>query len=83
VNSMNPDLARLVVIEAYRAGDALGGLVPSLKEGLTEAEYKRYLLAIGSCIEQIHEALLKPAYDAVPGLEASVAANIEKFGRAF
>ncbi len=80
---MNPDLARLVVVEAYRAGDALGGLVPSLKEGLSEAEYKQFLLAIGSCIEHIHEALLQPMYQAVPGLEASVSANIEKFGRAF
>ena len=80
---MNPDLARLVVIEVYRAGDALGGPVPSLKEGLPEAEYKRYLLAIGSCLEKNHEALLKPVYEAVPGLEASVASNIEKFGRTF
>lgn len=80
---MNPDLARLVVIEVYRAGDALGGLVPSLKAALPEAEYKRYLLAIGSCLDMHNETLLKPMFEAIPGLEESVASNIEKFGRAF
>ncbi len=83
MKAMNPDLARLVVIEAFRACDALGGLVPCLKEDLPEDEYKRYALAIGACISEIGDAVLKRAYEDVPGLEATVAANIEKFGRAF
>jgi hypothetical protein len=80
---MNSDLARLVVVEAFRACDALRGLLQPLKEDLSEAEYRKYLLAIGSCVAQIGDSVLERVYADVPGLEESVKANIEKSGRAF
>ena len=80
---MEKELAKLVVLTAFRSSSELGNLVPLLKEHVDEATYRRYGTAIATASAEIGRQILHPLFATYPELEAEIEANVRKFGRAF
>jgi hypothetical protein len=76
---MEKELAREIVITAYRSGSYLGSLMPLLKQHCSEAEYAPFREAIPALIGEIHNQLEKRVYAVYPELEGEVGDHIQKF----
>ena len=78
---MDKELAREIVIAAYRSSSYLDSLMPVLKQHCSEAEYAPFRATIPKLIVAIHDQLVQRAYVLHPELAAEVGAHIEKFGQ--
>ncbi len=73
-------MARIMATAGLRASRELGELVRLLDEN--EPDSKELKLGIASAIAEIGFAVMNPAYEADPALEAEFEARIQRYGRA-
>jgi hypothetical protein len=79
--AMEKELAREIIIAAYRSGSYLGSLMPTLKQHCTETEYAPPRQAIPRLLTDINDTLAKHVYALYPELEGEIGDHIEKFGQ--
>ena len=80
---MKEDVARLVVVESFRASASLGNLMPLLKEHLTSEEYATVSSALARCMGQIGLEVLNPLFVEHPELKEELDRRVHTYGRAF
>jgi hypothetical protein len=78
---MNIDLARTMVRTAFDANRTLQAILPMLKAGLSEADYRSSAHEVAVAIDQVNTALLARAVAAHPVLQAEIETAIRKHGR--
>lgn len=78
---MHIDLARHVLRAAFRSTRALQELLPALKEGCSDEEYRQYALGIARAIDTVGAVLTNRVLAAHPGLAREIEADIASHGR--
>ena len=78
---MDIELARTMGRTAFDANRALHSILPILKAGLSEADYRSSAHDVAVAIDQVNTALLARAIAAHPDLEGEIETAIRERGR--
>jgi hypothetical protein len=78
---MDADLARAVLRGTFESNRVLQELLPALKAGCSEDEYRTYAKAIATVIAESGGQIMSRIFAGHPGLEAEVDAAIRRDGR--
>lgn len=78
---MDIDLARTMVRTAFDANRTLEAILPALKAGLPEADYRASAHDLAVAVDHVNTALLTRAIAAHPGLDAEIETAIQEQGR--
>lgn len=78
---MDIELARTMVRTAFDANRMLQAILPMLKAGLPETDYRSSAHDVAVAIDQVNTALLARAIAAHPGLEGEIETAIREQGR--
>jgi hypothetical protein len=78
---MDIELARTMVRTAFDANRTLQAILPTLKAGLPEADYRASAHDLAVAVDHVNTALLARAIAAHPGLEAEIETAIREQGR--
>ncbi|WP_066819412.1 hypothetical protein [Sphingomonas mali] len=76
---MDEDLARILATGGSAASRELSRLHDLAREFLPENEELRY--GIASALAEVGLKVMRPAFDAHPGLEAEFQRRVDKYGR--
>ncbi len=77
---MDIDLGRQMVRAAFKASGELEAMLPILREGCSEDEYRDLARGIAAAIDGVNRGLLGKAIASHPELEAEIDADIQKHG---
>jgi hypothetical protein len=78
---MDIDLARAMARTAFDANRSLQAILPQLKAGLSEADYRACAHELAVAIDQVNTALLARAVAVHPVLETEIETAIREHGR--
>jgi hypothetical protein len=78
---MDIDMAREVVLAAFRSGSELERLLRPLKEQCTPDEYRAYARAVAAAVDAIGVQLIKRVTIAYPELHSEIETSIASRGR--
>jgi len=78
---LDKDLARHLLMVAFRSSGSLTDLLPLLKRHCRSDEYDRFKMAIARSAAEINTEILRRIFDEHPDLEAEMDDQIKKYGK--